>query len=244
MSNGLLGDQDDVGATGQPACRAIQPAWRPITSTTSTRWWDSAVVCSRSIASIAMLTAVSKPNVKSVAPTGRCRSSSGTPTTLHAEVGELGRDPEGVLTADGDQRVDPVLSRFSWIRLDAALDLERVGPRRAQDGAAAGQDPAYLRDAELGDQVLERSPPAVPEPDELVAVLCDALAHDGSDDRVQPGTVAPPVSTPTRIRAPSTFNGYADTTLTVRDEPRGRVAGTGGMSTLGGGSMAWVGFPI
>ena len=47
----------------RPACSAIQPAWRPITSTISARWCDSAVVCSRSIASIAMLTAVSKPKV-------------------------------------------------------------------------------------------------------------------------------------------------------------------------------------
>ena len=31
--------------------------------TTRVRWWLSAVVCSRSMASIAMLTAVSKPNV-------------------------------------------------------------------------------------------------------------------------------------------------------------------------------------
>jgi hypothetical protein len=34
-----------------------------MTSTTSARWCDSAVVCSRSIASVAMVTAVSKPNV-------------------------------------------------------------------------------------------------------------------------------------------------------------------------------------
>ena len=47
----------------RPACSAIQPAWRPMTSTISARWWDSAVVCSRSIASMAMLTAVSNPNV-------------------------------------------------------------------------------------------------------------------------------------------------------------------------------------
>ena len=47
----------------RPECSAIQPAWRPITSTTSARWWDSAVVRSRSIASVAMPTAVSKPKV-------------------------------------------------------------------------------------------------------------------------------------------------------------------------------------
>jgi hypothetical protein len=46
-----------------PACSAIQPACLPITSTISARWWLSAVVCSRSIASMAMFTAVSNPNV-------------------------------------------------------------------------------------------------------------------------------------------------------------------------------------
>ena len=35
----------------------------PITSTTIARWWESAVVRSRSIASVAMCTEVSKPNV-------------------------------------------------------------------------------------------------------------------------------------------------------------------------------------
>ena len=60
----LLGDEDARSRRRtMPACSAIQPAWRPMTSTTSTRWCDSAVVCSRSIASEAMLTAVSKPNV-------------------------------------------------------------------------------------------------------------------------------------------------------------------------------------
>ena len=42
-----------------PALSAIQPAWRPITSTSMTRWWDSAVLCSRSIASVAICSAVS-----------------------------------------------------------------------------------------------------------------------------------------------------------------------------------------
>ena len=46
-----------------PLTTAIQPVWRPITSTTITRLWDSAVVWSRSIASVATVTAVSKPNV-------------------------------------------------------------------------------------------------------------------------------------------------------------------------------------
>ena len=45
-----------------PECSAIQPTCRPITSTIMQRWCDSAVVRSRSIASVAISTAVSNPN--------------------------------------------------------------------------------------------------------------------------------------------------------------------------------------
>src|SRR5690349_24586791 len=37
----------------KPAFSAIQPACRPITSTNITRWCDSAVLCNRSMASVA-----------------------------------------------------------------------------------------------------------------------------------------------------------------------------------------------
>ena len=63
MLNGFSGMRMTLAPPARPACSAIQPACRPITSTMSARWWLSAVVCSRSMASIAMLTAVSKPNV-------------------------------------------------------------------------------------------------------------------------------------------------------------------------------------
>ena len=50
-----------------PPCNAIQPAWRPITSTTMTRLWLVALVCNRSSASITIATAESNPNVIAVA---------------------------------------------------------------------------------------------------------------------------------------------------------------------------------
>ena len=50
-----------------PAYVAIHPRVRPITSTSITRSCDSAVVVMRSIASVAICTAVSKPKVTSVA---------------------------------------------------------------------------------------------------------------------------------------------------------------------------------
>ena len=46
-----------------PALSAIQPAYRPITSTTNTLLCDVAVVNTRSIDSVATSTAVSNPNV-------------------------------------------------------------------------------------------------------------------------------------------------------------------------------------
>src|SRR5215213_4001481 len=66
MSNGTSGIRTTLAPPAIPAWSAIHPACRPISSTTSARWCDSAVVCSRSMASMAMLTAVSKPKVKSV----------------------------------------------------------------------------------------------------------------------------------------------------------------------------------
>ena len=46
----------------------MKPASRPISSSTMTRWCASAVVCSRSSASVAIIRAVSKPKVTSVPP--------------------------------------------------------------------------------------------------------------------------------------------------------------------------------
>ena len=53
MSNGCSGIRITSPPPASPEWSAIQPAWRPITSTTITRWCDSAVVCRRSIASVA-----------------------------------------------------------------------------------------------------------------------------------------------------------------------------------------------
>ncbi len=63
-----------------PDSSAIQPACRPMTSTTITRWCDSAVVLRRSIASVATPTAVSKPKVRSVEEMS-LSMVLGTPTT-------------------------------------------------------------------------------------------------------------------------------------------------------------------
>ena len=77
-----------------------------MTSTTITRSCDSAVVWRRSIASVAIWTAVQKPKVKSV-PERSLSIVFGTPTTVRSELGvQPARHAQGVLAADRDQRVE------------------------------------------------------------------------------------------------------------------------------------------
>ncbi len=60
-SKGCSGMRMASAPPAMPAYRAIQPALRPITSTSITRLWLSAVLCSRSMASVAICTAVWNP---------------------------------------------------------------------------------------------------------------------------------------------------------------------------------------
>src|SRR5690625_368719 len=69
MSKGSSGVSTTSAPPAIPALTAIQPASRPISSMTITRLWLSAVVWIRSIASVAMCTAVSKPIDRSVPAT-------------------------------------------------------------------------------------------------------------------------------------------------------------------------------
>ena len=190
MSNGTSGTSTTSAPPAMPEWMAIQPAWRPITSTTITRSWLSAVVCSRSMASVAICTAVWKPNVKSVA----ARSLSIVFGHAHHGdarlVGQPGRHAEGVLAADRHQRVDALAAQRLEHAGGTVVGLERVGARRAEDGAAAVDEPPRGADGELDGLAVEHAPPAVAEPDDLVAVHAFALAHDGPDHRVEARAVA------------------------------------------------------
>jgi hypothetical protein len=99
------------------------------------------------------------------------------------------RDTESVVTPDRDQNVDVVRLQRRLDRLDAALDLVRVGPRRTQNGSALGQDAATLLDVQRTGEVLGQALPAVTESDEAVTVLDFAFAANcvfGSRRRTQP----------------------------------------------------------
>src|SRR5690606_17379450 len=98
---------------------------------------------------------------------------------------QLGGHPEGVLAADGDQSVQAVVLHALDHLLHPALDLERVGPGGAENGAAARQDATHRSDVQGHGQVLQRSLPAVAVAHELVAVFGDPLADHRSDHRVE-----------------------------------------------------------
>ena len=200
MSKGSSGIRISAGPRRRcPSTSRSSPACRPMTSHTITRSCDSAVVCSRSMASVAICTAVSKPNVTSVAD----RSLSivfGTPTTRDALAVELVRHAERVFAADRDERVDPLVDRAS-----ASPRRRRRRPCRGscRDEPSTvpprGRLPRMTCDVERHRAALDHAPPSVEEADELVAVDGLALAHHGPDDRVEPGQSPPPVSSPTRI---------------------------------------------
>ena len=91
MLYGISGIRITSAVPASPLCSAMNPASRPITSSTITRSWLSAVVCSLSIASIAVFTAVSKPKVVIVQAhivVDRLRHAD----DLHALLEELLRD--------------------------------------------------------------------------------------------------------------------------------------------------------
>ena len=115
---------------------------------------------------------------------------------LDAVVVQLAGHAERVLAADRDQGVDAEAGQVRLDLLQAGLAVQRgllrqrIGPRGAEDRAAAGQDAAHGRHVERLRVGLERSAPAVAEAHELRAVIERAGPHDRADDRVQPGAVA------------------------------------------------------
>src|SRR4030081_2719095 len=105
MLNGRSGTRIASAPPAIPAWVAIQPACRPMTSTTITRLCDSAVVCRRSIASVTICHGVWKakrPVGAAEVVVDRLRhADDGDPVPMQAQG-----DAEGVLPADRYQHVD------------------------------------------------------------------------------------------------------------------------------------------
>ena len=109
---------------------------------------------------------------------------------LHAVAREPVRHTERVLAADRDHRADTVAGERRLHPLGTVVGVVRVGARRAENGAAAREEPARRLERQGHRLTLDQPAPTVPVTDELVPLLV-ALADDGPDHRVEAGAVTP-----------------------------------------------------
>ena len=73
--------------------------------------------------------------------------------------------------------------------LDAVGVVERAATTGAQNRAAFGEYAPHLADVELFEAFLKHAIPRVVEAEHAVTTHAVGLAHDGTDDGVQPRTV-------------------------------------------------------
>lgn len=127
-----------------------------------------------------------------------------------AVVGQPAGGAQGVLAADGDQRVDALGVHGAPDGFGAALARGvRVRPRGAEDGPAAGQDVEDVPAGQRTGGALEGAAPAVAVPDDLVSPGLRG-DHDRADHRVQPGTVAAAGQHPDTHVVPPSSSGVSD----------------------------------
>ena len=185
----LLGDQDHVGAAGDPGVERdpagvaahhlddhdavvrlrgrVQPVDR------LGRDGDGRVEAERVVGAVEVVV-------------DRLRDADHREAVLRVQAGG---DAERVLAADRDERVQPFALEVLEHVLDAAVDLERVRARGAEDRAAARQDPGDVAALERLDDPLDEPAPALAHGGDLPAAV-ERPPGDGADDGVQPGAVA------------------------------------------------------
>src|SRR5207247_3341245 len=99
------------------------------------------------------------------------------------------RDAERVLAPDGDERIEPAAFEVRQHALHAAVDLERVGARGAEDRAAAREETGDLSRPERLVETLDEAFPAFADTD-YVAAPGHHSPPDGADDGVLARAVA------------------------------------------------------
>src|SRR6185312_11476076 len=193
MSYGISGMRITSAVPATPACRAMNPASRPITSITITRSCDSAVVCSLSIASSAVLTAVSNPKVV-IVPLTSLSIVFGTPTIfipLSQSSLAMVSDPSPPIETSASM---PSRRAFLFDDLSVgqlARIVERIAPvRRAEDRAAEMGDAAHALARERNDLVVAHQPGEAALDAEHLPAAVDRGEHRGADDRVESRGVA------------------------------------------------------
>ena len=102
---------------------------------------------------------------------------------------EPGGDAERVLAADRHQRVEALGAEVLEDALDAAVEAERVRPRRADDRPAARQEPRDLARPERRKEPVDEPAPALEDADHLVPAR-ERPPRDRANDGVQAGTIS------------------------------------------------------
>src|SRR5918995_263406 len=96
---------------------------------------------------------------------------------------------QGVLAADCDERVEPILAEGMENALDPAVRLVRVRARSAENRSATREDPGDLPVAERLEPALDEAEPAFTDADHLGAAIERSPRHR-ADDGVQAGAIA------------------------------------------------------
>ena len=140
---GLLGDQDDVGAAGEPGVQG-DPAGVPAHHLDDQ---DAVVGLGGGVQPVDRLHRDVDRGVEAEGVVGGGEvvvDGLGTPTTLTPSSASLVATPRVSSPPIAISASTPLRGEVLLDPLDAALDLERVGARRLEDRAAAGQDAADL----------------------------------------------------------------------------------------------------
>ena len=169
-----------------PAYNAIHPACGPSPRAPSRgRGLGGGVI--RSIASVAICTAVSNPNVTSV-PARSLSIVFGTPTIVIASSTRRG----AVLSVPSPPTTtsESIHSRARVSAATGALAMDVwVAPRRAEDRPAPLQDPPHGGAIEPAHPALHEAVPAVPAADDLGPVPLRRPGDHAADDGIEARTV-------------------------------------------------------
>ena len=99
-------------------------------------------------------------------------------------MAEVARRPQSVVAADGDDGIDGAAGERRFDAGDPIRLAQRVGPGRAQNGAALRQDPGDSVARERDHVVGHEPPPAVPHADDLQPLLPGPPDH-GPDGGIE-----------------------------------------------------------
>ncbi len=102
---------------------------------------------------------------------------------------QLGGDAERVITPDGHNSRKTQSSKIIDAPLNVGRLFIRIGPRRAENGAAAGNDAVGFQNRQRASFHFHQPAPTLKQTDALSAGIGD-LANHRPDDSIQAGTIA------------------------------------------------------